>query len=961
MGPKINFIVGKNGSGKSTILTALSTCLGGRASNTQRASSLKELIKEGKDSALVRVVFANIEGSSGFKRDVYGDEITVERRIDKVGAGNYKIRGADGKVFSSTKAELTNMLESFGIHVDNPFAILTQDTARSFLTSSSGEEKYRFLEKAMLADKIEIIHEATEEKLKSVASSLAQQKATYMKFVKEVEEFEAKYKAQQRLKTYGKERTTLEAIKAWHKVTGAEKIKAEREDTILTVQKEIQEIQSQVDNEEEGKADIIEQINKVDYAIDQKSQSVQPLIAEKDSLVTQKNAIKAGIVELRQNEKGIKESIAESRKERQVIQDDINKLIDKSENGGMDDERTQLETRRVEIAERIKIIKREYDDCESQKESVAGKINKLYTTDDNLRKHLSELQSQSRNSENHLGELQQAAKEHRRAFGNNIDSLLRDIGNARFKEPPIGPVGLHVRLKKPEWSSILETVFRNVLNSFIVFDFQDQALLLNIFKKHNARFPIFVRKRDLFSYEHNMPDTQKFETILDALDVPNEDVKRLLIDIGKIERRILIADRKAADFEMHRRPRNVEDCFAMSDKNPREGFQVGNRAQGASGSAPVYAWEGAPRMRTDVSSTIRDIRQEIEKIEIEIRRFKDKLEDIKRSRKDLDAEIKVIERKQTQLKIEQQKLEVEAQALDEQLESLQESNHSTRIDELKGALTVSDSEIEKYEDQLVSVYAEMEEKQAQIREFEQQIGAKTAEIKQVEIETRGLQKEKEKFEKELQELDRLKDKIGPEIDKRRRKITEFRAKIEKDEENLKRAIEAAERKSIDRLELPEGKTIKDINEGLEKIQASINAHESDGLEEDIAQKYRMAVEKKAKALAEFQPMVDLFKKVKKARPDRIRQFEKIKQNYISRMKNHFKKTVASRGHLGQLSVDDANKRLTLLVSPANRGTKDLEHEDADKLSGGEKSFSQIALLTAIWQTVENNLLALDEL
>lgn len=68
-GPKINFIIGHNGSkydidffpfynfiysillfclgGKSAILTGITVCLGGKANVTNRASNLKSLIREG--------------------------------------------------------------------------------------------------------------------------------------------------------------------------------------------------------------------------------------------------------------------------------------------------------------------------------------------------------------------------------------------------------------------------------------------------------------------------------------------------------------------------------------------------------------------------------------------------------------------------------------------------------------------------------------------------------------------------------------------------------------------------------------------------------------------------------------------------------------------------------------------------------------------------------------------------
>ena len=49
LGPLINFITGHNGSGKSAILTALTICLGGKASSTNRGQNLKSFIKEGEE------------------------------------------------------------------------------------------------------------------------------------------------------------------------------------------------------------------------------------------------------------------------------------------------------------------------------------------------------------------------------------------------------------------------------------------------------------------------------------------------------------------------------------------------------------------------------------------------------------------------------------------------------------------------------------------------------------------------------------------------------------------------------------------------------------------------------------------------------------------------------------------------------------------------------------------------
>lgn len=48
-----------------------------------------------------------------------------------------------GKVVSTKREELTAILDQFNIQVDNPVAILNQDTSRNFLNSKSPHDRYR--------------------------------------------------------------------------------------------------------------------------------------------------------------------------------------------------------------------------------------------------------------------------------------------------------------------------------------------------------------------------------------------------------------------------------------------------------------------------------------------------------------------------------------------------------------------------------------------------------------------------------------------------------------------------------------------------------------------------------------------------------------------------------------------------------------------------------------------------
>ena len=62
--------------------------------------------------------------------------------------------------------------------------------------------------------------------------------------------------------------------------------------------------------------------------------------------------------------------------------------------------------------------------------------------------------------------------------------LLKAIQQEKsFTQTPVGPVGHHVSLLQPKWSSILETSFGTTLNSFIVTSKKDMNILSSIMKR----------------------------------------------------------------------------------------------------------------------------------------------------------------------------------------------------------------------------------------------------------------------------------------------------------------------------------------------------------------------------------------------------------------------------------------------------------------------------------------------
>src|SRR3954454_21835072 len=82
-------------------------------------------------------------GEDAFRHEIYGDSIIIERRINRDGVNGYKIKTHDGNIVSGKREELNAILDHMAIQVDNPMNVLSQDTARQFLHSSSPEDKYK--------------------------------------------------------------------------------------------------------------------------------------------------------------------------------------------------------------------------------------------------------------------------------------------------------------------------------------------------------------------------------------------------------------------------------------------------------------------------------------------------------------------------------------------------------------------------------------------------------------------------------------------------------------------------------------------------------------------------------------------------------------------------------------------------------------------------------------------------
>ncbi len=138
-GPRLNFIVGRNGTGKSSVLAAIIVALGGnpnKHSGTAGGSKAASgLIRDGSDSASVELHIAN-GGADAFTLDSGAAPATlvVRLRLTRMGAegartsSSYAINEA-----SATLKKVRELADFYNYEVENPTVINTQAVSASFL------------------------------------------------------------------------------------------------------------------------------------------------------------------------------------------------------------------------------------------------------------------------------------------------------------------------------------------------------------------------------------------------------------------------------------------------------------------------------------------------------------------------------------------------------------------------------------------------------------------------------------------------------------------------------------------------------------------------------------------------------------------------------------------------------------------------------------------------------------
>ncbi|XP_029345739.1 structural maintenance of chromosomes protein 6-like [Acyrthosiphon pisum] len=908
LNPRINFISGLNGSGKSAIQTALVIGFGANAITTSRGVSLKSFIKYNQLNATISISIANSGEGNGdcgpYKPEVYGKQITIVRQINET-SNSFTILNENNKVVEKSRKELNNLTLHFNILVDNPICIMNQTMVKTFHKNAKPNEKYDLFYTAISAN---LLNEKIEE-TKSVATKHSEKLENIKSFLVQCLKEYAWFVTYQLETTYKNHLNQIESLQG---------ILSENTDKINILE---QNIKANSETLMVKKNELTNIENSRSHYHMVSMQTKKELLHKNNELDSVKQSVKkydSALMLLNSNRK------------------DLEKLIEVERQKGNTNT----------LAQYKEMLARYEQNCSEAE--AAWKTNMEH--EQALRNTVDELKESVRNLKNNevtplqikIGELDRTIRsmsqqeDRINVYGNWMPKLVKAIEIAfsqnKFIKKPIGPIGAYIKVNNDKWIFAIENFLgRGTLRIFLVDNFTDNKVLQSIMDRiitGNIKQPTVITSK-FFDKVHNITATETQNNLFRMLNFTSPIVANCLIDSEHIET-IMLVDRHGGSYAYN------EKIY---------GTQVY-----PSPSYRVYSLqnETAPTLlQSDVSVAVNNLKREKKELEVKINNINREFENLERSKVEKQQQF---DKAQSESRLLKAKYDEYSKKINE-LKAKCEEEQEDRL----GTLT---EEINDVELKIIKANEIKNNSMKPIPKFQKEIDVLHERLREVtsfnektdrsaffeEIET--VQTQINKHKRDILQINNI-------LTEQKQMLNNLNQKVEREKNDLEKLIKDAElfgkKIEVSRNEEDIKRDIEEINHKKELLQMEIDKRGENILV--LTDEFKKKKEKYIKHSVLHKEIEDIYKANEKSIDLSAIALKHYIDQYRLKVIEDFDMILGLGKIKGKLEIDRHKQSLEISM---------FDNISTSCASGGERTFATDALILALWNNIQLPFYSIDE-
>ena len=574
---------------------------------------------------------------------------------------------------------------------------------------------------------------------------------------------------------------------------------------------------------------------------------------------------------------------------------------------------------------------------------------------DAAKKQYENIRTQVEGCNKQIRQLESSKADALSAYGPSMSQLIKRLEDlhkrGRFQEMPRGPLGRYIEVTDQKYKSAVENILDTSLLSFCVHSDKDRILLSQTLKQ----FPELVRTsiitgaftHQVYDVRNGMarisPDTGR--VLMDVIKVSDPVVMNCLIDQRHIESIVLVENTEVA-IEMTQDVENVPQnllrvvllrpfseyypapnyrSYAMTQKPVRyiqtslkevlEGMKTQKNVHETKLKSIAVVIKQFEGNANEKNQNVQDKKRQIDELQQKERNYDLELEELKAVEYPPENEIEFL---RTELEVLQKRQMLFERKLTESEEKLKEEQ--AMCEKKDNSLKQSREEARKARDKMTSIQREIESTQQQLIEMDKDVKLKSNQVNDLKVT----------------EVDALNHVTTEQlqVDGLKKKAAGQRVEVKRTAEIIQKSIISIEQRI---------RSIEACKENIQDVGAL--------LESKIHQ-----VEK----LTKTRNVLDqVLKTLEIIRTSRFYYVKKLRQHMSIRCKHKFHVLMGLRDYSAEVEIDHKEKTLSLKVIPRDSAVANAV-SGTKSLSGGERSYSTVAFLIALWSCVDHPFYFLDE-